>query len=212
MKVDQTMAKKKKERSWRFNYLGIFIVLTVILVTLSAIEIQQYFASKNRYASLDTEYQSLKLKKDGLKPDIEDIVSGKFDLRAKERQLDKNYTILAKALFGEAKSADAVISQTDIYTRYFSKKGWNTLSQLAIVNQDRFIASSNSYVKINFSNLNLYKKTIDITIFSKFDLNKSTVNNDADYGVAYIKVVYDLQNDKAVKSMAIVSYPQPDND
>ena len=205
------MARKKQERNWRFNYLGIFIVLTVILVTLSAVETQQYFASKNRYVSLDTEYQTLKLKEDNLKPDIEDIVSGKFDLRAKERQLDKNYTILIKALFGDAKSADTVISQSDAYTRYFGKKGWNTLSQLAIVNQDRFIASSNSYVKTSFSDLDLSKKTIDITIFSKFNLSKES-NNDADYGVAYIKVVYDLQNDKAVKSTANVSYPQTDND
>lgn len=205
------MARKKQERNWRFNYLGIFIVLTVILVTLSAVEAQQYFASKNRYASLDTEYQTLKLKQDNLKPDIEDIVSGKFDLRAKERQLDKNYTILTKALFGDAKSADTVISQSDTYTRYFGKKGWNTLSQLAIVNQDRFIASSNSYVKTSFSDLDLSKKTIDITIFSKFNLSKKS-NNDADYGVAYIKVVYDLQNDKAVKSTANVSYPQTNND
>lgn len=205
------MARKKQERNWRFNYLGIFIVLTVILVTLSAVEAQQYFASKNRYASLDTEYQTLKLKEDNLKPDIEDIVSGKFDLRAKERQLDKNYTILIKALFGDAKSVDTVISQSDAYTRYFGKKGWNTLSQLAIVNQDRFIASSNSYVKTSFSDLDLSKKTIDITIFSKFNLSKES-NNDADYGVAYIKVVYDLQNDKAVKSTVIVSYPQTDND
>lgn len=211
MKVDQTMARKKQERNWRFNYLGIFIVLTVILVTLSAVEAQQYFASKNRYVSLDTEYQTLKLKEDNLKPDIEDIVSGKFDLRAKERQLDKNYTILIKALFGDAKSVDTVISQSDAYTRYFGKKGWNTLSQLAIVNQDRFIASSNSYVKTSFSDLDLSKKTIDITIFSKFNLSKES-NNDADYGVAYIKVVYDLQNDKAVKSTVIVSYPQTDND
>ena len=203
------MARKKQERNWRFNYLGIFIVLTVILVTLSAVEAQQYFASKNRYVSLDTEYQTLKLKEDNLKPDIEDIVSGKFDLRAKERQLDKNYTILIKALFGDAKSVDTVISQSDAYTRYFGKKGWNTLSQLAIVNQDRFIASSNSYVKTSFSDLDLSKKTIDITIFSKFNLSKES-NNDADYGVAYIKVVYDLQNDKAVKSTAIVSYPQTD--
>lgn len=205
------MARKKQERNWRFNYLGIFIVLTVILVTLSAVEAQQYFASKNRYASLDTEYQTLKLKEDNLKPDIEDIVSGKFDLRAKERQLDKNYTILIKALFGDAKSVDTVISQSDAYTRYFGKKGWNTLSQLAIVNQDRFIASSNSYVKTSFSDLDLSKKTIDITIFSKFNLSKES-NNDADYGVAYIKVVYDLQNDRAVKSTVIVSYPQTDND
>lgn len=205
------MARKKQERNWRFNYLGIFIVLTVILVTLSAVEAQQYFASKNRYVSLDTEYQTLKLKEDNLKPDIEDIVSGKFDLRAKERQLDKNYTILIKALFGDAKSVDTVISQSDAYTRYFGKKGWNTLSQLAIVNQDRFIASSNSYVKTSFSDLDLSKKTIDITIFSKFNLSKES-NNDADYGVAYIKVVYDLQNDKAVKSTVIVSYPQTDND
>ena len=211
MKVDQTMARKKRERNWRFNYLGIFIVLTVILVTLSAVEAQQYFASKNSYVSLDTEYQALKLKEDNLKPDIEDIVSGKFDLRAKERQLDKNYTILIKALFGDAKSVDTVISQSDAYTRYFGKKGWNTLSQLAIVNQDRFIASSNSYVKTSFSDLDLSKKTIDITIFSKFNLSKES-NNDADYGVAYIKVVYDLQNDKAVKSTVIVSYPQTDND
>lgn len=211
MKVDQTMARKKQERNWRFNYLGIFIVLTVILVTLSAVEAQQYFASKNSYVSLDTEYQALKLKEDNLKPDIEDIVSGKFDLRAKERQLDKNYTILIKALFGDAKSVDTVISQSDAYTRYFGKKGWNTLSQLAIVNQDRFIASSNSYVKTSFSDLDLSKKTIDITIFSKFNLSKES-NNDADYGVAYIKVVYDLQNDKAVKSTVIVSYPQTDND
>lgn len=203
------MARKKQERNWRFNYLGIFIVLTVILVTLSAVEAQQYFASKNRYVSLDTEYQTLKLKEDNLKPDIEDIVSGKFDLRAKERQLDKNYTILIKALFGDAKSVDTVISQSDAYTRYFGKKGWNTLSQLAIVNQDRFIASSNSYVKTSFSDLDLSKKTIDITIFSKFNLSKES-NNDADYGVAYIKVVYDLQNDKAVKSTTIVSYPQTD--
>ena len=203
------MARKRQERNWRFNYLGIFIVLTVILVTLSAVEAQQYFASKNRYVSLDTEYQTLKLKEDNLKPDIEDIVSGKFDLRAKERQLDKNYTILIKALFGDAKSVDTVISQSDAYTRYFGKKGWNTLSQLAIVNQDRFIASSNSYVKTSFSDLDLSKKTIDITIFSKFNLSKES-NNDADYGVAYIKVVYDLQNDKAVKSTAIVSYPQTD--
>lgn len=203
------MARKKQERNLRFNYLGIFIVLTVILVTLSAVEAQQYFASKNRYVSLDTEYQTLKLKEDNLKPDIEDIVSGKFDLRAKERQLDKNYTILIKALFGDAKSVDTVISQSDAYTRYFGKKGWNTLSQLAIVNQDRFIASSNSYVKTSFSDLDLSKKTIDITIFSKFNLSKES-NNDADYGVAYIKVVYDLQNDKAVKSTAIVSYPQTD--
>lgn len=205
------MARKKQERNWRFNYLGIFIVLTVILVTLSAVEAQQYFASKNRYVSLDTEYQTLKLKEDNLKPDIEDIVSGKFDLRAKEHQLDKNYTILIKALFGDAKSVDTVISQSDAYTRYFGKKGWNTLSQLAIVNQDRFIASSNSYVKTSFSDLNLSKKTLDITIFSKFNLSKES-NNDADYGVAYIKVVYDLQNDKAVKSTVIVSYPQTDND
>ena len=205
------MARKKRERNWRFNYLGIFIVLTVILVTLSAVEAQQYFASKNSYVSLDTEYQALKLKEDNLKPDIEDIVSGKFDLRAKERQLDKNYTILIKALFGDAKSVDTVISQSDAYTRYFGKKGWNTLSQLAIVNQDRFIASSNSYVKTSFSDLDLSKKTIDITIFSKFNLSKES-NNDADYGVAYIKVVYDLQNDKAVKSTVIVSYPQTDND
>ena len=205
------MARKKQERNWRFNYLGIFIVLTVILVTLSVVEAQQYFASKNRYVSLDTEYQTLKLKEDNLKPDIEDIVSGKFDLRAKERQLDKNYTILIKALFGDAKSVDTVISQSDAYTRYFGKKGWNTLSQLAIVNQDRFIASSNSYVKTSFSDLDLSKKTIDITIFSKFNLSKES-NNDADYGVAYIKVVYDLQNDKAVKSTVIVSYPQTDND
>lgn len=205
------MARKKQERNWRFNYLGIFIVLTVILVTLSAVEAQQYFASKNSYVSLDTEYQALKLKEDNLKPDIEDIVSGKFDLRAKERQLDKNYTILIKALFGDAKSVDTVISQSDAYTRYFGKKGWNTLSQLAIVNQDRFIASSNSYVKTSFSDLDLSKKTIDITIFSKFNLSKES-NNDADYGVAYIKVVYDLQNDKAVKSTVIVSYPQTDND
>lgn len=205
------MARKKQERNWRFNYLGIFIVLTVILVTLSAVEAQQYFASKNSYAFLDTEYQALKLKEDNLKPDIEDIVSGKFDLRAKERQLDKNYTILIKALFGDAKSVDTVISQSDAYTRYFGKKGWNTLSQLAIVNQDRFIASSNSYVKTSFSDLDLSKKTIDITIFSKFNLSKES-NNDADYGVAYIKVVYDLQNDKAVKSTANVSYPQTDND
>ena len=205
------MARKKQERNWRFNYLGIFIVLTVILVTLSAVEAQQYFASKNSYVSLDTEYQALKLKEDNLKPDIEDIVSGKFDLRAKERQLDKNYTILIKALFGDAKSVDTVISQSDAYTRYFGKKGWNTLSQLAIVNQDRFIASSNSYVKTSFSDLDLSKKTIDITIFSKFNLRKKS-NNDADYGVAYIKVVYDLQNDKAVKSTANVSYPQTNND
>ena len=205
------MARKKQERNLRFNYLGIFIVLTVILVTLSAVEAQQYFASKNSYVSLDTEYQALKLKEDNLKPDIEDIVSGKFDLRAKERQLDKNYTILIKALFGDAKSVDTVISQSDAYTRYFGKKGWNTLSQLAIVNQDRFIASSNSYVKTSFSDLDLSKKTIDITIFSKFNLSKES-NNDADYGVAYIKVVYDLQNDKAVKSTVIVSYPQTDND
>lgn len=205
------MARKKQERNWRFNYLGIFIVLTVILVTLSAVEAQQYFASKNRYVSLDTEYQTLKLKEDNLKPDIEDIVSGKFDLRAKERQLDKNYTILIKALFGDAKSVDTVISQSDAYTRYFGKKGWNTLSQLAMVNQDRFIASSNSYVKTSFSDLDLSKKTIDITIFSKFNLSKKS-NNDADYGVAYIKVAYDLQNDKAVKSSANVSYPQTDND
>ena len=205
------MARKKQERNWRFNYLGIFIVLTVILVTLSAVEAQQYFTSKNSYVSLDTEYQALKLKEDNLKPDIEDIVSGKFDLRAKERQLDKNYTILIKALFGDAKSVDTVISQSDAYTRYFGKKGWNTLSQLAIVNQDRFIASSNSYVKTSFSDLDLSKKTIDITIFSKFNLSKES-NNDADYGVAYIKVVYDLQNDKAVKSTVIVSYPQTDND
>ena len=205
------MARKRQERNWRFNYLGIFIVLTVILVTLSAVEAQQYFASRNRYASLAAEYQALKLKENNLKPDIEDIVSGKFDLRAKERQLDKNYTILTKSLFVDAKSSDTVISQSDTYTRYFGKKGWNTLSQLAIVNQDRFIASSNSYVKTSFSGLDLSKKTLDITIFSKFNLSKES-NNDADYGVAYIKVVYDLQNDKAVKSTANVSYPQTDND
>ena len=88
------MARKRQERNWRFNYLGIFIVLTVILVTFSAVEAQQYFASRNRYASLAAEYQALKLKENNLKPDIEDIVSGKFDLRAKERQLDKNLSLI----------------------------------------------------------------------------------------------------------------------
>lgn len=206
------MARKRQERNWQFNYLSVVIVLTVILVTLSIIEVQQFFVSRNRYASLNDEYQSLKLKEDNLKPDISDILSGKFDLRAKERELDNDYTILTKALFGDAKSVDAINERSEVYTKYFSKKGWNNLSQLAIVNQDRFIAKSNSYVKTAYSNLDLSKKTMTITVFTKFDLSKDSSISNATYGVAYIKINYDLQHDRAIKSTVNVSYPEANDD
>lgn len=208
------MARNKKRRrnlTLKDSILYITGVLAAAMLIISVVTVISGIKATHDYQTAAAENKSLQNDFDTLKPQVSAITSGKFDLQGQEKQLANTYSTLSKALFGDASSSSTVLDAKDTYIRYFGSKGWDNLKDVAFTAGNKLIAKSNTSTQVKFSNLDLKKQTIQVVIYSKFDLNKNSNIGDAVYGLAYVTTTYDLKTNKAVKTTVQSTFPTKDD-
>lgn len=195
--MSRRQSKPEKSKT-SFQIIVISAIVTVITLAITLSISISSLNAKHKYQDASAEYTDLVDQYNHLKPNVSDLVSGKFDLQGHEEKLSSNYSVLTKALFGDARSVSAISEYENQYVKYFGTKGYKNLRQIAFKSDDQLLASRNTETKVMFSDFDLQNKQIKVVVYSQFNV-KPNVSNDK-YGVVYITVTYDFNKGRAIKT------------
>lgn len=192
------MSDRYSHKRPQSNLPNIVIIVTGALTVLMIIACIYMWHNSQEQKDLAEQsarqYTQLQEKETNLKPNVTAITSGKFDLQGSEKALTKDYTVLTKALFGDA-SAKAVKNAENSYLNHFGTDGWHDLKEIAFANPNSLVATANFDTKITFKDFSLKDQTIKIVIYTRFSVPKS--KSSAGYGIAYITTTYNFKTHTA---------------
>lgn len=190
----------------------IFLVgLLIVAILIGAVfrGMSRSNEAKREYYRLKTEQVKYEAELKELKPKVSAITSGKFNLQAQEKKLEYNYQRLTFAVLGQKKSQNFIDNNKELYYQYFGEQGTKKIKDIAYSHGSN-IAEKSLETKVMFSNFDLQNQTIDVVVYSKFALNKSSNLGYAKYGLFYCITKFSFQKNAALKSSIQSSFPLKD--
>lgn len=188
------MPRKKENREQERLPLLVLLVTAVLAIGMGVTAVYSCVNSINTEKSVQAEESRqirLKHKLKSLKPETDDITTGKFDLQKKEEELTKVYKTLASALLGGVQNANTLTRAEGTYERYFGMKGASKLFQISTADNDTQI-QKNYDTRVGFSDFDINNKTVKVHIYSCF--KPKHASDEAYKGVVYVTTYYSFQS------------------
>lgn len=170
-----------------FAFIAVILVLVVILFTINLNKEQ---ASLTKVQDFNT---SLQQKYDNLAPNKISLPAGKFPLEANEKLLDAAYTRLMAFVYQKSDSVKIFDQNKDTLIQYFGHDGYEKLKSETLLKDGKATKSlSNKLLECNvaFSDFNLDKKTVAVSIYSNYELANPSGN--VKTGVSLITLTYNF--------------------
>lgn len=203
--------RRYKQKNEKIKWMTFLVGLLIIAILIGAVfrEMSRSNESKMEYYRLKTEQAKYEAELKEVKPKISAITSGKFDLQAQEKKLEYNYQRLTIAIMGQKKPPSFIDNNKELYYQYFGEQGTKKIKDIAYSSGSN-IAEKSLETKVMFSNFDVQSQTIDVAVYSKFALNKSSNFGYAKYGLFYCVTKFSFQKNAALKSSIQSAFPLKD--
>lgn len=203
--------RRYKQKNEKLKWMMFLVGLLIIAVLIGAVfrGMSRSNEAKKEYYRLKTEQVKYEAELKEVKPKVSAITSGKFDLQAQEKKLEYNYQRLIIAIMGQKKPQSFIDNNKELYYQYFGAQVTKKIKDIAYSSGSN-IAEKNLETKVMFSNFDLQNQTIDVAVYSKFALNKSSNFGDAKYGLFYCVTKFSFQKNAALKSSIQSAFPLKD--
>lgn len=190
------MRKKKRTNVQPSNLIQIAMIAVAVLLVLANILISLNLSkSKDQLTVAKETNVTLQRRLDNLAPNKITLPTGKFPLEANEKLLDKAYNQLMNFVYQKTDSTKFFEANKKTLIQYFSQKGYDQLKQETLLQNGSKIESLSSKLlssSVTFSNFNLKDKTVDVTIYSHYQLANPV--KDAKTGVSIINLIYNFDS------------------
>lgn len=190
--------RSKKERSQTristviLSALGIVIIALILATVVISLNLAKDQAKLRTAQSENTHLQQ---KKDNLTPNQITLPAGKFPLEANEKLLNRAYLRLMAFIYQRSDSEKNFNENKDTLVQYFSEKGYKKLKSETLNkdgNKIRSLSNKLTDCRVAFSNFNVQSKTIDVTIYSEYQLARQTADNKS--GISLITLTYNFNS------------------
>lgn len=201
----QRNAKHYLEPSRLILGLIFFLVVSIIAMIL-----MNPFPSHEDALNAQQNVTKLRNKKNNLKPQEDVITSGKFNLISHEKALNNQYTKLIQSVYGGFSKPSQVTKNKDILVKYFGTGGYRQIKEQTIAyssGKKYLMPTKNQKVIVSFSDYNSSKQTINVIIYTEFDIKNASQGSKATKGLTYINTTYNFKsktaNETSIQTAAI---------
>lgn len=202
--MDKPFNRLNKKQRKATHYLEpnrlILGLIFFLVVSIIAMILMNPFPSHEDAINAQQNVSKLKAEKKDVKPQEDVITSGKFNLISHEKALNNQYTKIIQSVYGGFSKPSQVSKNKDILVKYFGIGGYRQIKEQTIAyssGKKYLMPTKNQKVVVSFSDYDSNKQTINVIIYTEFDIKNASQGSKANKGLTYINTTYNFKSNTA---------------